>query len=235
MVDRSGGTAGATRTRHTAGTWATLEPRARGRRRSTGNGNARRRRVGSLITPRTLRWGQPTTEGKDVTEGRRPHRPLLPDTGGAAHQQPPFLRGRANTAPADTPQRFRELSRCREAARLRACGDALNKAAASGVDQRTAAGDAGNVQAQIAAVAPRLKAPRDRAPLVRRWDLPTGNGTGRPGGRPAHEEKRVQLACAQLLTAIYAPDFVDGRSGERPGRGAHEAVSDRPCALQYGT
>jgi retron-type reverse transcriptase len=48
------------------------------------------------------------------------------------------------------------------------------------------------------------------------------------------EDKLVQLACAQLLTAIYEQDFLDCRDGYRAGRGAVEAVRDLPCDLQYG-
>jgi hypothetical protein len=82
--------------------------------------------------------GQAHAMGKDVTEVRSPHRTLLPDTVGPAPHEPTSLRGRANTARADKPHRLRELSRGLEAHLLRACGDALTKAAASGVDPVTA-------------------------------------------------------------------------------------------------
>jgi RNA-directed DNA polymerase len=52
---------------------------------------------------------------------------------------------------------------------------------------------------------------------------------------PAREDKRVPLACATLLMAIYAPDCLDCRDGYRPGRGAVEAVRDLPVDLPYGT
>jgi hypothetical protein len=53
---------------------------------------------GGRITPRTQRGGKAHDRGKDVTAGRRPPRPHLPDTVGPADQQPTSLRGRANTA-----------------------------------------------------------------------------------------------------------------------------------------
>jgi RNA-directed DNA polymerase len=43
---------------------------------------------------------------------------------------------------------------------------------------------------------------------------------------PALEDTLVQLACAQLLTAIDEQDFLDCRYGYRPGRGALDAVRD---------
>jgi retron-type reverse transcriptase len=52
---------------------------------------------------------------------------------------------------------------------------------------------------------------------------------------PALEDKLVQWACAKLLTAIYAQDFLDCSYGYRPGRGALEAVRALTFDLQYGT
>jgi len=172
--------------------------------------------------------------GKDVTAGRSPHRPLLPDTVGPDPHEPTSLRGRANKARADKPHRFRDLSRCLDANLLRACWDDLNKAAASGVDHVTAEEYAANLQANIEALAQRLKAQRYRAQLVRRCYIPKANGQERPLGIPALEDKLVQLACAKLLTAIYAQDFLEGSDGYRPGRGALDAVRDLTFALQYG-
>jgi hypothetical protein len=157
--------------------------------------------------------GNATDRGKAVTEGRSPHRTLLPDTVGSAHQKPTSLRGRANQARGDTHHRFRDLSRCLDAELWLACWHDLHKDAASGVDQRTAEAYEGNLQANIAALAQRLQAQRDRAKLVRRCSMPKENGQERPLGLPAREDKLVPRACAKLLTAIYAQDFLDCRDG----------------------
>ena len=92
----------------------------------------------------------------------------------------------------------------------------------------TAEDYAANLQANIEALAQRLKAQRYRAKLVRRCYIPKANGKERPLGIPALEDKLVQLACAKLLTAIYEQDFRDWSDGYRPGRGALEAVRDSP-------
>jgi RNA-directed DNA polymerase len=178
--------------------------------------------------------GKAHATGKDVTEGRSPHRKLRPDTVGPAPQEPTSLRGRANTARADKPHRLRDRYRCLDAHRLRACWDDLNKATASGVDPVTAERYAVNLQANSAALAQRLKTKRYRAKLVRRCSIPKANGPARPLGRPALDDTLVQRACAKLVTAIYAQDFLEGRDGYRPGRGALEAVRDLTFALQYG-
>ena len=147
--------------------------------------------------------------GKAVTEVRSPHRTLLPDTVGSDHQKPTSLRGIANKARADKRPRFRDLYRCLDADLLMDCWHDLNKEAASGVDNVTAEAYAANLQGNIEALAQRLKAKRYRAKLVRRCDMPKENGTERPLGIPALEDKLVQLAWAKLLTAIYEQEFLD--------------------------
>jgi retron-type reverse transcriptase len=92
---------------------------------------------------------------------------------------------------------------------LLACWQDLNKEAASGVDQVTADAYAVKLHGNIEALVQRLKTKRSRATLVRRCYIPKTNGTERPLGIPALEDKLVQLACAKLLTAIYAQDFLE--------------------------
>jgi RNA-directed DNA polymerase len=172
--------------------------------------------------------------GKDVTEVRSPHRQLLPDTDGPEPQKPTSLRGIANKANADKQHRFRDLYRCLDAELLLNCWQDLNKEAASGVDHVTADAYAANLQGNIAALVQRLKTKRYRTKLVRRCYIPKANGTERPLGIPALEDKLVQLACAKLLTAIYEQDFLECSYGYRPGRGALDAVRDLTFDLQYG-
>ena len=178
--------------------------------------------------------GKAHDTGKDVTAVRSPHRPLLPDTVGPEHQKPTSLRGIANKAKADTRHRFRDLYRCLDAELLLACWQDLHKEAASGVDQVTADAYAVNLHGNIEALVQRLKTKRYRAKLVRRCYIPKANGTERPLGIPALEDKLVQLACAKLLTAIYEQDFLECSYGYRPGRGAVDAVRDLTFDLQYG-
>ena len=88
---------------------------------------------------------------------------------------------------------------CRVSERLR---HGLNKDAASGIDGLTAETYAANLEGNIADLAECVKAGRYRAKLVRRVYIPKENGTERPLGIPALEDKLVQLACAKLLGAM---------------------------------
>jgi hypothetical protein len=124
--------------------------------------------------------GKAPDTGKAVTEGRSPHRPLLPDTVGPEPQKPPSLRGIANKAKADTRHRLRDLSRGLEAALGLACWQARNTEAASGGDQGTADAYAGNLHGHSEALGQRVQTKRSRATLVRRCDSPQANGTERP-------------------------------------------------------
>jgi hypothetical protein len=117
--------------------------------------------------------GKAHDTGKDVTEGRRPHRQLLPDTVGPEPQEPTSLRGIANTARADKPHRCWDRDRCLDANLLRACWEDLHKAAASGVDHVTAKAYAMHLQANMEALAQRLQTKRYRATLVRRGSTST--------------------------------------------------------------
>ena len=159
----------------------------------------------------------------------------MPDTVGSEPHEPTSLRAIANKAKADKHHRFRDLYRCLDAELLLHCWDGLNKAAASGVDAVTAAAYAENLQANIEALAGRLKSKRYRAKLVRRVYILKENGKQRPLGIPALEDKLVQAACARLMTAIYEQDFLDSSYGYRPGRGAGDAVKDLTFDLQYGS
>jgi hypothetical protein len=73
-----------------------------------------------------------------MTEGRRPHRTLLPDTVGSDHQPPTSLQGRANNATTDQQPRVRDLDGCLEADLLLDCGGDLTQQAARGVEGLTA-------------------------------------------------------------------------------------------------
>ena len=115
-----------------------------------------------------------------MTEGRSPPRTRAPDTVGSEAHQPTSRRGIADQANADQPHRCRDLDRCLNVALRLECWGDLHKDAARGVDGVTWQASAENLHAKVAARVERLKQQRDRAKLMRRRDIPTGNGQERP-------------------------------------------------------
>jgi len=83
-------------------------------------------------------------------------------------------------------------------------------------------------------VAERVHTERYRATLVRRQYIPKGQGTLRPLGIPAMEDKRLQTAVAQILEAISEQDFLPCSDGYRRAVGALDAVRDLTRTLQCG-
>jgi group II intron reverse transcriptase/maturase len=99
------------------------------------------------------------------------------------------------------------------------------KDGAPGVDGRTAAAYADNLEANLRDLLDRAKSGRYRAPTVKRVYVPKGDGTStRPIGIPTFEDKILQRAVAMVLGPIYEQDFLDCSYGFRPGRSAHQAL-----------
>ena len=101
---------------------------------------------------------------------------------------------------------------------------ALKRRAAPGVDGVTwrdyEAGMEGNLQALHA----RVHRGTYRAQPVKRRFIPKLDGSKRPLGVTALEDKVVQRAVAMVLTSIYEQDFVGFSYGFRPGRSQHDAL-----------
>jgi len=102
------------------------------------------------------------------------------------------------------------------------------------VDQVSAQAYEQHLDEHIHRLVERLKQQRYRATLVRRHSMPTGDGTQRPLGIPAGEDKLLQLAVARLLEALYEQDCLRCRYGYRPQVGALDAVDTLTITLQFG-
>lgn len=102
----------------------------------------------------------------------------------------------------------------------------INKKASAGIDKETAKEFERNLNENLENMAEELKNKKYKAKLVKRVNIPKGNGKFRPLGLPALRDKIVQKAVANILEAIYEQDFLDNSYGYRPKVGAQKAVKD---------
>jgi retron-type reverse transcriptase len=158
----------------------------------------------------------------------------MPDNAGLDTRKPTSLEGIALTASRNKEHRFRNLYGELTPELLLTAWTRINKDAASGVDKVTADDYQVNLLGNIHDLAQRLKEKTYKAKLVRRTYIPKDNGTERPLGIPALEDKIVQRAVTMVLNAIYEQDFLDVSYGYRAGRGANDAVADLTFQVQFG-
>jgi RNA-directed DNA polymerase len=107
----------------------------------------------------------------------------------------------------------------------------LKRGAAAGVDGETVATYEQGLSEKLQDLCDRVHGGRYRPVPVRRVHIPKPDGGQRPLGIPALEDKIVQGAVAELLSAIYEVDFVGFSYGVRPGRSPHHALRALHTAL----
>jgi group II intron reverse transcriptase/maturase len=108
--------------------------------------------------------------------------------------------------------------------RLRAAYFALERKAAAGVDGQTWQSYGQDLEARLLSLSERLARGAYRPQPVRRVYIDKADGSKRPLGVPALEDKLVQLATVEVLNAIYEQDFIGFSYGFRPGKSAHNAL-----------
>ena len=116
--------------------------------------------------------------------------------------------------------------------------DALERAfrrqkrqASAGVDGITVADYERNLAANLQDLCAQVHTGRYRPQPVRRVYIPKADGGQRPLGVPTLEDKIVQGALAEVLSAIYEVDFLGFSYGFRPGRNPHQALSALHTAI----
>jgi retron-type reverse transcriptase len=144
------------------------------------------------------------------------------------------LQGIAQKAQEQPKHRFGNLSEVLDEPFLQECWRDIRQEAASGVDRIRAQEYERHLDENIHHLGERLKRKRYRAKLVSRRYIPKGDGTQRPLGIPAVEDKLLPLAVARLLEAIYAQEFLRCRDGYRPQVGALDAVDRLTMKLPFG-
>jgi retron-type reverse transcriptase len=103
--------------------------------------------------------------------------------------------------------------------------------ASAGVDGVTVETYGENLEANLKRLCDRVHSGSYRPLPVRRAYLPKADGGQRPIGIPALEDKIVQGAVSEILSAIYEVDFLGFSYGFRPGRSPHQALQALNAAL----
>ena len=120
---------------------------------------------------------------------------------------------------------FTSLNHYLDLAWLREAFRRTRKDGAPGVDGRTWADYAKDLEGNLQLLLDRAKSGTYRAPPVRRVYIPKGTGKEtRPIGIPTLEDKVLQRSVVMILEAIYEQDFYAGSYGFRRGRSAHQAL-----------
>ncbi len=109
-------------------------------------------------------------------------------------------------------------------AMLREAYFGLKRDAAPGVDGQTWRQYGQALEANIQDLSARLKRGAYRAKPVRRAYIPKPDGRQRPLGVTTLEDKLVQRATTEVLSAIYETDFLGFSYSFRPGRSQHNAL-----------
>lgn len=108
----------------------------------------------------------------------------------------------------------------------------LKKNAAAGIDGETWQHYGEELEGNLENLSGRLRRGAYRAPAVRRVYIPKADGRMRGLGVPALEDKIVQRVVAQILSAIWEPEFKGFSYGFREGRSAHDALDALAVGIQ---
>src|SRR3989338_9469162 len=107
---------------------------------------------------------------------------------------------------------------------LKASFQQLRKECAVGVDGISWEEYESKMEENIKGLMERIRKMSYRPQAVRRVYIPKENGTQRPIGIPAMEDKMVQKAMSWVMEAIYEQDFHVDSYGFRGGKSCHQAL-----------
>lgn len=108
--------------------------------------------------------------------------------------------------------------------RLQQAYFALKRDAAAGVDGMTWHAYGQDLEDNLQDLSGRLARGGYHAKPVKRVYIDKADGSKRPLGVPALEDKIVQRAAVEVLNAIYEQDFLGFSYGFRPAKSAHDAL-----------
>jgi group II intron reverse transcriptase/maturase len=132
----------------------------------------------------------------------------------------------AELARANKTLQFTSIAHLLTVTALERAWSGLRKDASAGVDGVTYAEYGGHIRENLEQLHDRLGNGQYRAQPLRRVYIPKDGGTERPISIPVLEDKIVQKAALELLTAIYEQDFLGCSYGFRPGRNAQQGLDE---------
>jgi RNA-directed DNA polymerase len=139
---------------------------------------------------------------------------------------------RVNAAAAKAAQtRFTALLHHVDTGALERAFRRQKRQASAGIDGVTVVMYEQDLEHNLRDLCTRIHTGRYRPQPVRRVYIPKADGGQRPLGLPTLEDKIVQSAVAELLSAIYEVDFLGFSYGFRPGRSPHQALSALHTAI----
>jgi len=109
---------------------------------------------------------------------------------------------------------------------LREAYKQTRKDGAKGVDQISGRDYGEDLEGNLQSLHSRLRQQRYKAMPVRRTWIEKEDGSQRPLGIPAFEDKVVQRAVSMLMSAVYEQDFHLFSHGFRSGHSAHQAIKE---------
>jgi RNA-directed DNA polymerase len=181
-----------------------------------------------LVVPTKLpnNAGRPATEAVEGSERAKGNLPERHDdrTQRRVNASDGIERVR-QAARKDRKQRFTALlHHVYEVERLRSAYLALKRDAVAGIDGETWRHYGQDLEGHLRDLSARVKRGAFRASPVRRAYIPKTDGRQRPLGVPTLEDKIVQRAVVEVLSAIYEQDFLGFSYGFRPKRSPHQAL-----------
>jgi len=167
-------------------------------------------------------------EGAEALEGRRPAEGNAAGKTRSGHSAglsaPSALDRVRRAAQIDGDARFTALLHHVTIDRLREAFRALRPAAAAGVDGVTWEAYGRDLEGNLRDLHRRVHAGAYRARPSRRAYIAKADGRLRPLGIASLEDKLLQRAVVEVLSAIYEEDFLGFSYGFRPGRSPHRAL-----------
>lgn len=170
---------------------------------------------------------KPPKETRRVEGRGRPgtgrHEQAIAQTQSRATMPPNLVRVREASS-KDRRTRFTALLHHVDVEALARAFRRLKRNAAAGIDGETVATYEQDLERKLVELHHRVHSGRYHPLPVRRVFIPKSDGGQRPLGIPGLEDKIVQSAVAEILSAIYEVDFLGFSYGFRPCRSPHKAL-----------